>query len=328
MTDRTITLAEPDGTTLDVVLLSAGSRAGLPSATFELDFGAWDRVESNGLLHADPARSRSGSRPFDPGKSVQIEAVLDPVAAIDGVDALADRLVSARPGDPLLSTEAWWSLSATQEVDLPGELARSGSLHEGISYEHPVWLRDAAGSVGLEEAWQRAMELQDRIDTESPLLDLVVDLFEEQEWEIDRPTEEATVVHAGVASDAGDFDLYVRTDEHRHSRLWHVTLSVSGPRTPLPEVRRCLEQLAHDHPFLLTSRYATDHAEIRYWEEARDLHDAAAMALRLWGEHRSSAGLPPWETVGLEVIDRATYHQRLAEGYGPPPAVPVGVHPF
>jgi hypothetical protein len=107
-----------------------------------------------------------------------------------------------------------------------------------------------------------------------------------------------------------------------------VTLSVCGPRAPLAEVRRGLEQLAHDHPFLLTSRYATDHAEIRYWEEARDLHDAAAIALRLWGEHRSTAGLPPWETVGLEVIDRETYHQRLAEGYGPPPAVPVGVHPY
>ncbi|MFI5521078.1 hypothetical protein [Streptomyces platensis] len=112
------------------------------------------------------------------------------------------------------------------------------------------------------------------------------------------------------------------------SRLWHITLSVSGAKAPLNEVRRALEQLAHDHPFLLTSRYATDHAEIRYWEEARDLHDAAAVALRLWGEHRSTAKLPPWEIVGLEVIDRETYHQRLAEGYGPPPASPVGVHPF
>ncbi|MEU1592028.1 hypothetical protein ABZ468_04025 [Streptomyces sp. NPDC005708] len=111
-------------------------------------------------------------------------------------------------------------------------------------------------------------------------------------------------------------------------RLWHVTLSVSGEEAPLKEVRRALEQLAHDHPFLLTSRYAGDHAEIRYWEEARDLHDAAAVALRLWGEHRQSAGLPPWEIVGLEVIDRETYHQRVAEGYGPPPATPVGVHPF
>ncbi|CAL9537907.1 hypothetical protein [Streptomyces sp. bgisy022] len=111
-------------------------------------------------------------------------------------------------------------------------------------------------------------------------------------------------------------------------RLWHVTLSVSGARAPIEDVRRALEQLAHDHPFLLTSRYADDHAEIRYWEEARDLHDAAAVALRLWGEHRLTAGLPPWEIVGLEVIDRTTYHQRVAEGHGPVRAHPVGVHPF
>ncbi|MET9497303.1 hypothetical protein [Streptomyces sp. NPDC006552] len=111
-------------------------------------------------------------------------------------------------------------------------------------------------------------------------------------------------------------------------RLWHITLSVSGAEAPLAEVRRGLEQLAHDHPFLLTSRYAVDHAEIRYWEEARDLHDAAAVALRLWGEHRQTSQLPPWEIVGLEVIDRQTYHHRVAEGYGPLPATPVGVHPF
>lgn len=119
-----------------------------------------------------------------------------------------------------------------------------------------------------------------------------------------------------------------RPSEPETSRLWHVTLSVSGAEAPLTDVRRSLERLAHDHPFLLTSRYAHDHAEIRYWEEARDLHDAAAVALRLWGEHRLSAGLPPWEIVGLEVIGRETYHQRVAEGYGPPPASPLGVHPF
>ncbi|MFI2782835.1 hypothetical protein [Streptomyces sp. ALB3] len=123
-------------------------------------------------------------------------------------------------------------------------------------------------------------------------------------------------------------DPVVTKEELTRSKLWHITLSVSGSETPLKEVRRGLEQLAHDHPFLLTSRYANDHAEIRYWEEARDLHDAAAVALRLWGEHRSSAQLPPWEIVGLEVIDRETYHLRIAEGYGPPPAAPVGVHPY
>jgi hypothetical protein len=127
---------------------------------------------------------------------------------------------------------------------------------------------------------------------------------------------------------SGDAEPGCRGDERPVSRLWHITLSVSGGEAPLADVRRALEQLAHDHPFLLTSRYAGDHAEIRYWEEARDLHDAAAVALRLWGEHRSSAKLPPWEIVGLEVIDRETYHQRVAEGYGPPPAARVGVHPY
>ncbi|MEU0671623.1 hypothetical protein ABZ330_01795 [Streptomyces sp. NPDC006172] len=130
------------------------------------------------------------------------------------------------------------------------------------------------------------------------------------------------------AADAEGDEGALRTGPEDLPRLWHVTLSVSGADADLKELRRALEQLAHDHPFLLTSRYAADHAEIRYWEEARDLHDAAAVALRLWGEHRQTAGLPAWEIVGLEVIDRQTYHQRIAEGYGPAPAAPVGVHPF
>ncbi|WP_156721818.1 hypothetical protein [Streptomyces apocyni] len=141
-----------------------------------------------------------------------------------------------------------------------------------------------------------------------------------------------TSVAAGAGYTDGDMDEGPREQSGAKSeplpRLWHVTLSVSGAPASLPDVRRGLEQLAHDHPFLLTSRYADDHAEIRYWEEARDLHDAAAVALRLWGEHRQSAQLPPWEIVGLEVIDRDTYHQRVSEGYGPPPAAPVGVHPY
>ncbi|MFC8508295.1 hypothetical protein ACFU3J_06000 [Streptomyces sp. NPDC057411] len=140
-----------------------------------------------------------------------------------------------------------------------------------------------------------------------------------------------TSVEAGAdfdEPDATDDTTQAQTPDRELSKLWHITLSVSGKEAPLKEVRRALEQLAHDHPFLLTSRYANDHAEIRYWEEARDLHDAAAVALRLWGEHRQSAKLPPWEIVGLEVIDRETYHQRIAEGYGPPPAAPVGVHPY
>ncbi|MGW6916462.1 hypothetical protein ACWGB8_21945 [Kitasatospora sp. NPDC054939] len=112
------------------------------------------------------------------------------------------------------------------------------------------------------------------------------------------------------------------------ARLWHVVLSVAGQVTPLTALRAGLERLAHDHSFFLTARYAADHAEIRYWEQARDLHDAAAMALRLWGEHKATAKLPPWEIVGLEVVDRATYHKRVAEGFGDPPPQLGGVYPY
>ena len=112
------------------------------------------------------------------------------------------------------------------------------------------------------------------------------------------------------------------------SRLWHVVLSVAGRPTPLTELKRGLEQLAHDHTPFMTARYATDHGEIRYWEQAEDLQDAAAMALRLWGEHKATAQLPPWEIVGLEVVDRSTYHQRIAEGYGEARAFLSGVHPY
>ncbi|MFF2038858.1 hypothetical protein ACFVVX_00380 [Kitasatospora sp. NPDC058170] len=112
------------------------------------------------------------------------------------------------------------------------------------------------------------------------------------------------------------------------ARLWHVVLSVAGRVTPLSALRAGLERLAHDHSFFLTARYAADHAEIRYWEQARDLHDAAAIALRLWGEHKVTASLPPWEIVGLEVVDRATYHKRVAEGFGDPPPHLGGVHPY
>ncbi|MBO3675182.1 hypothetical protein [Streptomyces sp. NEAU-YJ-81] len=143
-----------------------------------------------------------------------------------------------------------------------------------------------------------------------------------------RGAAERTLTSVGAGDPATGDGMAHAAERGEASRLWYITLSVSGSEAPLREVRRALEQLAHDHPFLLTSRYAVDHAEIRYWEEARDLHDAAAVALRLWGEHRASAKLPPWEIVGLEVIDRDTYHQRVAEGYGPPPASPVGVHPF
>ena len=110
--------------------------------------------------------------------------------------------------------------------------------------------------------------------------------------------------------------------------MWHVTLTVVGDAVPVEDVREALERLAHERPFLLSARYAADRAELRYWEEARDLEDAAALALRLWGEHRNTADLPPWRVAGLEVVDRATFQRRSLDTPAPALLPAGGVRPF
>ena len=97
------------------------------------------------------------------------------------------------------------------------------------------------------------------------------------------------------------------------TRLWHVTLTVGGPPAPPDDVRAALERLAAEQPFLLSGRYSDDCAEVRYWEEAEDCTDACALALRLWGEHRESASLPPWRVTALEVLEQTVQERRNAE---------------
>jgi hypothetical protein len=112
-------------------------------------------------------------------------------------------------------------------------------------------------------------------------------------------------------------------------RMWLVTLTVAGEPVSAGDIRAGLEQLAHDHPFLLTGRYAADRAEVRYWEEASCLEDAAALALRLWGEHRGTAGLPSWEIVGLEILEREVFHLRGIDSGRAARLAPAGaVRPF
>jgi len=94
-------------------------------------------------------------------------------------------------------------------------------------------------------------------------------------------------------------------------QLWHVTLTVAGDRYEPEAVLGALQRLGREHPFFLSGRYGADRAELRYWEEAQSCSDACALALRLWGEHRESAILPPWQVCGLEVISREE-HQRRA----------------
>lgn len=93
-------------------------------------------------------------------------------------------------------------------------------------------------------------------------------------------------------------------------RLWHVTVTVAGePLEPLT-VRKALRNLSEQQPFLHSLRYAGSGAEIQYWEEAESLLDASSLALRVWNEHREPAGLPHWEVVGLEVLERGVYLSR------------------
>jgi hypothetical protein len=90
--------------------------------------------------------------------------------------------------------------------------------------------------------------------------------------------------------------------------MWHVT--VAGDPVSSDSIKAALERLSEQHPFLLAGRFAIDRAEVRYWEQADDAETAVSLALHLWNEHLDSAGLPSWEVVGVEVVDRETFHRR------------------
>lgn len=109
--------------------------------------------------------------------------------------------------------------------------------------------------------------------------------------------------------------------------LWHVTLTLTGDPVPIDQLASALERLVDERPFMLSVRYAASRVELRFWDEAEDIDDAAAIALRLWGDHRGSAGLPPWQVVGLEVLDRETVHKRGADTVARP-LVAAGVAPL
>jgi hypothetical protein len=96
-------------------------------------------------------------------------------------------------------------------------------------------------------------------------------------------------------------------------RLWHVSLTVGGNEVEPLIVRNALRRLSEQRPFLHSLRYAGARAEIQYWEEAQDLIDASSLALRVWNEHRDTAGLPRWEVVGLEVLERQVFLSRGVE---------------
>jgi hypothetical protein len=149
-------------------------------ARFETDVATLDRLLADGLFHTGETVLE---RPFEAGRSVEIEAVLDPST-------------DPRHEDDV---DSWWAVSVTQVVELPAELAEDGGeLREGISFRPPPWADVASAFEVL---------------SGEPLLDLVVDTFAEQGWPVERPQAEATIVKVLVPPDISDVQLWVRTDE-------------------------------------------------------------------------------------------------------------------
>jgi hypothetical protein len=149
------------------------------TAHFETDADTWDELHEAGLLHTGGTQL---DRPFEPDRPVEIEAVLDP---------------STDPRDEE-DAASWWALSATQVVDLPPELAGEGELREGISFRPPPWSDVASAFEAI---------------SSEPLLDLVIDVFRDEGWAMERPEPEATIVQVAVPPEVVDAQLWVRTDE-------------------------------------------------------------------------------------------------------------------
>ena len=103
-------------------------------------------------------------------------------------------------------------------------------------------------------------------------------------------------------------------DADQGVRLWHVTLTVAGDSVEPMLVRGALSRLREERPFIDTVEYTATGAELQFWDEGDAMLDVASLALRLWAEHRESAGLPSWEIVGLEVVEKSVRDARAGTG--------------
>lgn len=103
-------------------------------------------------------------------------------------------------------------------------------------------------------------------------------------------------------------------DIAQSGRLWHVTLTLAGEPVEPMLVRAALSRLRDERPFIDAVEFTGSGAELQYWDEGAAMMDVASLALRLWAEHRDSAGLPSWEIVGLEVVEKAVREYRTGAG--------------
>ena len=75
-----------------------------------------------------------------------------------------------------------------------------------------------------------------------------------------------------------------RDDVDGASPLWFVKVTIGGDPLGVTRVHEELEMLSHDRAFVVSVRYDTDCAEVRYWDEGPDAAAAIRQALGLWGD--------------------------------------------
>ena len=95
-------------------------------------------------------------------------------------------------------------------------------------------------------------------------------------------------------------------------RHWHVTVTVAGEPVEPMLARAAVQRLSEERPFLDSVSSTATSAEIQFWDEGESMLDVASLAMRLWNEHRDSATLPPWEVVGLEILERDLRERRTS----------------
>jgi hypothetical protein len=96
----------------------------------------------------------------------------------------------------------------------------------------------------------------------------------------------------------------------KRARHWHVRLTLSGAAMEPLILRSALNRLSEERPFLDSVQSTSTTAEIQFWDEGETMLDVASLAMRVWNEHRSSANLPDWEVVGLEILEKGLHDSR------------------
>lgn len=112
-------------------------------------------------------------------------------------------------------------------------------------------------------------------------------------------------------------------DHIEAGRLWHVTLTLAGDPVEPMLVRAALSRLREERPFIDTVEFTGTGAQLQFWDEGAAMLDVASLALRLWAEHRDSCGLPSWEIVGLEVVEKSVREGRSGPGHVGVPSQPM-----